>query len=532
MSKITTKAAQVFPDGQEKLNLNRDLRDAFALVPTEINEAIAPALYRDSDSTVADLTGGPSVTEYARGQEAHTTGWGGFPRLMVDTILSALRGTLNHFVADKPFTAEFPKGALFGGAGDAQIGLGPDGLKLMPKRTQSRQPQQGDVFADGAGYLRLADPSGAIIGTTPPPFPRIRSNNVMRFIPRAEADEYYTRERLWQGLPGIEVTGGRIWVAFYANTEQAQEIAPTFCVLKYSDDQGATWVEYGYIDFTDRDNGRLFDPRLWMDPTGALWMFVGCSADTTLHNRSRAAWAICCHNPQSDFPAWGRGIEIAPYGVPGKPEKFGEKWMLCIDYWNNIGAREDEAEATASIYEWDYLRRSATKLCDVPRQANGEFSTYDESSAVPLVDGRIRHIRRTEDGLYTTVSGIEGPRDNWSEPVKYEALGNSPDSRAAMRVTPSGRIVIVYNNAQYRNNMSVVLSSDGGQTFTPPLSLLAETNVSYPDIAFDDAGNIYAAFDRGRTSQRQVFVAIVNEADLIAGTATPTLLIADQQGAA
>ena len=81
--------------------------------------------------------------------------------------------------------------------------------------------------------------------------------------------KYGTPYRLWQGIPGIEVTKkGRIFSTFYSGG--IKEEVNNFVVLLKSDD-GIYFGEPIAVVF--EEGYRCYDPCLWIDPLGRLWLF-------------------------------------------------------------------------------------------------------------------------------------------------------------------------------------------------------------------------------------------------------------------
>ena len=80
---------------------------------------------------------------------------------------------------------------------------------------------------------------------------------------------YSSTKRLWQGIPGLEVTpGGRQFVAFYSGG--SRECIGNYVVLLCAEADGA----FGECAVVLPDAGhRCFDPCLWIDPQGRLWLF-------------------------------------------------------------------------------------------------------------------------------------------------------------------------------------------------------------------------------------------------------------------
>ena len=83
--------------------------------------------------------------------------------------------------------------------------------------------------------------------------------------------EYGTGERIWQGIPGIERSqGGRLWAAWYSGGET--EGPDNYVLVVTSSDDGKSWSE-PLLVIDPPGNVRAFDPCLWHDPSGRLWLF-------------------------------------------------------------------------------------------------------------------------------------------------------------------------------------------------------------------------------------------------------------------
>ena len=70
--------------------------------------------------------------------------------------------------------------------------------------------------------------------------------------------------------------------------------------------------------------------------------------------------------------------------------------------------------------------------------------------------------------------------------------------------------------------LSILLSEDGGVSWSHCLILDVRSGVSYPDVTVDGEGNIYVVWDYDRYGAKAIFMAKVSEAELLAidGTAT------------
>jgi hypothetical protein len=143
---------------------------------------------------------------------------------------------------------------------------------------------------------------------------------------------------------------------------------------------------------------------------------------------------------------------------------------------------------------------------------------------VQLTGGNLRMILRSEIGLLTSVSSDNGATWTQAEPLGVSITDEV--SRFQYRRLPSGNLLFVYN--AYNNggtagwggryNMTVAISTDEGATWNSKLLLDARGGVSYPDADYDDSGNIYVAYDRGRSSALEILLAQITEADIVAGS--------------
>ena len=82
-----------------------------------------------------------------------------------------------------------------------------------------------------------------------------------------ELKKYSTGQRVWQGIPSVEVTKkGRIFATFYSGG--VREGLGNYCMVVMSDD-GVSYTEPIVVAISE--GRRCFDPCLWIDPLGRLW---------------------------------------------------------------------------------------------------------------------------------------------------------------------------------------------------------------------------------------------------------------------
>src|SRR5687767_9841626 len=113
--------------------------------------------------------------------------------------------------------------------------------------------------------------------------------------------KYQDAHRKWQGIPSIERTnGGRLYVNWYTGMET--ETGGNFVVATTSDDDGRTWAGPRFVVEHDDPEVRVYDPALWRDPNGRLWLFWNQSRD--FFDGRVGVWAAVSNDADADEPRW------------------------------------------------------------------------------------------------------------------------------------------------------------------------------------------------------------------------------------
>ncbi|MDE0837267.1 MAG: sialidase family protein, partial [Akkermansiaceae bacterium] len=112
-----------------------------------------------------------------------------------------------------------------------------------------------------------------------------------------------------QGVPAIErAANGRLWASWYAGPSQrGVESSKSYVVLASSGDNGITWSEQLLV--RARRFVHTYDPCLWIDPRGRLWLFWAQSAG--VQDGRMGVWAIVTKNPGAVKPEWSQPRRIA-----------------------------------------------------------------------------------------------------------------------------------------------------------------------------------------------------------------------------
>ncbi|WP_321473117.1 sialidase family protein [uncultured Paludibaculum sp.] len=117
--------------------------------------------------------------------------------------------------------------------------------------------------------------------------------------------EYADGTRSFQGIPGLErAANGRLWATWYAGGPQEPGEGPgNYVVLVTSGDGGKTWSQPKLV-IDPPGPVRAYDPALWVDPTGRLWLFWAQSYEWW-DGRS-GVWCMVAAKPGKESPKWSK----------------------------------------------------------------------------------------------------------------------------------------------------------------------------------------------------------------------------------
>ena len=332
-----------------------------------------------------------------------------------------------------------------------------------------------------------------------------------------ELEKYSSKNRLWQGIPGIERTAqGRLFSIFYSGGDR--EDVGNYSLLVKSDDDGKTWSEPIAVAYWGEDS-RAYDPCLWIDPLGRLWLFIAVMPN-------HCEMAYMCENPEAEELKWSDAIKVGHDVMMNKPIVTSTgKWLLPIAVWRDGVKVKFETTSTPKlsfVYESTDNGKTFQRLggADVPRRA------YDEHMVIERKDGSLLMLVRTNYGIGKSESFDGGL--TWTEGVD-SGLGG-PSSRFCIRRLQSGRILLI-NHAvsNARSHLTAYLSEDEGETFPYSLLIDERLDISYPDMTQAPDGLIYITYDRERGAiynvmripseemAKEILFCTLREEDIIAG---------------
>ena len=349
---------------------------------------------------------------------------------------------------------------------------------------------------------------------------------------RPTEERFQDTYRRWQGIPSIEVTdGGKIFVNFYSG--QDAEVGGNIMVLCVSTDGGKSFRSCEAVVEHPDPQCRIYDPCLWIDPHGVLWM--SWTQARGFNDGRSGVWVSQCSDPDADNLVWSPPRRIANGIMMNKPivTSKGDRIFPTAIWCDTSGSVPTERhglenEQFSNVYaSLDEGRTIALRgHADIPHRS------FDENMIVEKRDGSLWMLTRTFDGIGESFSTDGGY--TWTPGRKSHIDG--PCSRFHIRRLRSGRLLMI-NHYQFdqridledimsqgnvkswkgRSHLTALLSEDDGQTWPYYLLLDERNEVSYPDAKEAADGMIYVCYDWERVTQREILMARFTEDDILQG---------------
>ena len=263
-------------------------------------------------------------------------------------------------------------------------------------------------------------------------------------------EKYTTGWRLWQGIPGIEVTKkGRIFASFYSGgTGEGRGNA---ALVIMSDDGGETFSEPIVAAYYEEH--RCFDPCIWIDPLDRLWFVWSIMPDD-------AVYASVCENPDADELVWSEARIIGYEIMMNKPTVLSTgEWLFPMAVWKRHARKgyRDPYNKDAVSGAWAYKTIDNGETFVKIGAAQVTESAYDEHMFVEREDGSLACFVRTTYGIGVCYSYDGGK--NWTDGVNSR-YGKSR-TRFHISRLKSGRLLMVYHaDTDRRDNLAAFLSED------------------------------------------------------------------------
>lgn len=305
--------------------------------------------------------------------------------------------------------------------------------------------------------------------------------------------------------------GGRLFSVFYSGG--IGEGNGNFIVLAQSDDDGQSWQEPVIVIRHPDEQMRVFDPNVWTDPLGRLWVSWAQSHD--YFDGRDGVWVIVCERPDEAELIFTAPRRIANGVMMNKPTVLSDgTWLFPCAVWSCVKPAEDHPETAHERLSNVYASSDNGETiawrggADIPNRG------FDEHMVVEKRDGSLWMLVRRHDGVGQAFSYDQGA--TWWQEGHAGITG--PDSRFFIRRLRSGNLLLV-NHVDYhgRNNLTAKLSFDDGKTWVGGLVLDERKNVSYPDGTEAPDGRIYIVYDHERYRDREILMAVFTERDVLAG---------------
>lgn len=321
--------------------------------------------------------------------------------------------------------------------------------------------------------------------------------------------QYRVATRRFQGIPSIARTpGGRLWATWYGGPGGGED-QTNYVILVTSGDDGKTWSKERLI--VDPDEGgpvRAFDPELWVDPDGRLWLFW---AQAVGHKASMGGvWALMAENGDQEHPDWTKPRRLTDGVMMCKPVVLSNgTWVLPASTW-----RETDNSAKMIVSQDHGQTWETFGGANVPKAVRD----FDEHMIVERNDGSLWMLIRTKYGIGESISTDGGK--TWSGCLPWETAKHTA-SRFFISRLKSGHLLLVKHGLidenVGRSKLTAMISKDDGKTWEGGLLLDERKSVSYPDAVQADDGAIYLIYDHNRTSEGEILMSVFTEEDVLKG---------------
>jgi predicted neuraminidase len=322
--------------------------------------------------------------------------------------------------------------------------------------------------------------------------------------PGAPKGEHAVTSRAFTGIPSLTITTrGRLWAVWYAGITPAED-KNNYVVLATSGDKGHTWKEVLVIDPDGSGPIRAFDPQVWIDPEGKLWVFW---SQRSVHETTHMLLGITTNDADSNNPAWSAPRHLTEGIMMNKPLVLSSgEWILPASTYSK-GNSVKTVVSTDRGQTWT-VRSSV----NVPE----DVRVPDEPMIVERKDGSLWMLVRTRYGIGQTVSKDKG--SSWT-PLEPSKIQHTP-SRFFLRRLASGSLLLVKHGPIHtktgRSHLMAFISKDDGLSWSKGLLLDEREWVSYPDGQQASDGTIYIAYDYLRKKRQLILMTSFTEDDILA----------------
>lgn len=348
--------------------------------------------------------------------------------------------------------------------------------------------------------------------------------SVIKLSDEKSFNKYAPSDRLWQGIPGIDVVtkkdgSVRLWSSFFTGGEKEPKLE-NYCVYYFSDDDGETWIYAFAVDFKDLDvdESRTFDNSLAVidNKLYLYWNQTGYSFNST-----KCACAIV-YNP--DIEINGRE-DIANFEV-GNPFFVGDGLKLNKPRELTTGellfmSHDITNPKTVNVYS--SLDRGLTwNLKGIARVWNYNFVTESSFAQIDDLGNELVMYSRCDYSYNVAVSYSHDGGKTWTDGT--DALRVGPSSRGNTLRLKSGNIMYIHHlDTTARERLCIFFSTNKTKSYDQKLILDVRSGAAYPDMVEAPNGYIYIIWDYNRYSDKQILFTKISEDELLNIQGTETL---------
>lgn len=335
----------------------------------------------------------------------------------------------------------------------------------------------------------------------------------------ANSFQYAVERREFTGISSLAVTSnGIMWATWYTGNTPDED-HNNYVVVANSADEGKSWNEILVIDADAGGPIRTFDPEIWVDPNGKLWVFwaqaISKQAQVEIDGHISGVWAISTTQTDQMYPQWTQPLRIADGIMMCKPTVLNNgNWLLPISTWYKTSHSAKVWQSTDEGQSWNYVGG-----CDVPK----EVQTFDEHMIIEKRNGDLWMLMRTKAGIGESISKDGGK--TWTQ-AKNSTLAH-PSARFFIRKLQSGNILLVKHGPlktkTSRSHLMAFLSQDDGATWSQGLLIDERTGVSYPDGQQVSDGRIFITYDYDRRGAQNIMMTNFTEADILSKNSNESL---------
>lgn len=333
--------------------------------------------------------------------------------------------------------------------------------------------------------------------------------------------KYNKSSRNWQGISSIGKDRlGFLYSAWVSGG--LWEGNENYITLSLSKDKGKTWNHEKLIIYVNpEDSTRVMDPSLFNDKFGNL--YIAWTKHIQKKNIISKQWSEVWYS-KLKFSQGNNTIDytaprkIAPGIMINKPfnSTFKEEMIFPIAVWyagNSVLQRP-------FMYKGDYglgTLENFHKVGGMNMSVSKEHMIY-EHMFVELRDSTFLGMTRTLDGIYYSKSKTGKV---WEIGQKFTDLGPTTSARFHLAKLKSGRLVLIFNNALTRTNMTVCISEDDGITWPYKMIIDTRNDVSYPDMIETEPGILNIVYDYARKPSGTINFVRLSENDIINNNIEP-----------